>query len=113
MYDENTDSPNFYLIFDEEKQLHRARLEQTLIGQYDFKVLVPLRERTFTKEDWYIDDCPVIKETILQEGSMFVSFMWNLVQHLLGSEQDIKTFLGYSSSDLNPLDDDDDEEFDD
>ena len=76
LQEENLNSPNFYLIFDEEKQLHRARLEQNLIGQYDFKVLVPLTERTFTKEDWYIDDCSQIQETVLQEGSMFVSFMW-------------------------------------
>jgi hypothetical protein len=41
---------------------------------------------------------------------MFVSFMWHLTQHLLGSEQDILSYLGYATTDS--LQEDEDEDFD-
>ena len=80
------------------------------MGHYDFKILLPLKEREFSDADWYMEECPKIKETILHEGSVFVSFMWQLIQHLIGSQQDIKTYLGYSQAELTDMDDD--EEFD-
>jgi hypothetical protein len=74
-------------------------------------VLIPLQKRDFQIDDWYSEECPKIKETVIREGSMFVSFMWQLVQHLIGNENDIKTYLGYASN-QTPLEEVDDEEFD-
>jgi hypothetical protein len=34
----------------------------------------------------------------LKEGDMFVSFTKNLIVHLLGSEEDIISFLGYKTN---------------
>jgi hypothetical protein len=34
----------------------------------------------------------------LKEGDMFVSFTKNLIVHLLGSEDDIISFLGYKNN---------------
>lgn len=95
LYETSHNSPNFYFIFDDLNNFNRARFEQPGVGTYDFKVLLPLRKRNFVFSDWYPEDCTKIKETIIREGSMFVSFSWKLIQHLIGSEQDIKTYLGY------------------
>ena len=92
----NEDAPNFFFVFDGDHQLVRARLEQTLIGHYDFEIVVPLKKRMFSDEDWYVSECEQIEEDILQDSNSFAGFLWTLVETLLGTEEDILSFLGYS-----------------
>uniref|UniRef100_A0A7S3CLT1 Uncharacterized protein n=1 Tax=Strombidium rassoulzadegani TaxID=1082188 RepID=A0A7S3CLT1_9SPIT len=111
LYETDKTSPNFYLIFDEDMQIDRARLEHSMVGEYDFKVLIPITPREFTQNDWIMEGCQQIHQTILREGNLFVSFAWQLIQHLIGSERDLMQFLGYQSS--KPVDLDEDEDFED
>ena len=60
--------------------------------------LTPLRERTFNESDWYVDsNCRKIEQYVLDDSSNFVSFMYQLIVNLVGSEDDILSFLGLDS----------------
>lgn len=92
-----------------------------MVGSFDFDAVLPLEGKEFLEDDWYNhDDCLQIEDIALSEGLDFVSFMLQLIEELVGDEEDILSLLGYNN-DLNPFSlnakyggnrTDDDEEFD-
>ena len=82
--------------------------------------MLPLEGKTFIEDDWYTQDsCLMIEDNILEESSNFASFMYQLVINMIGSEDDILSYIGYKSdpsSGVNKFDGhflDNDEDFDD
>jgi len=102
-FSEHEDSPKFYFLFDDNNTFTRSRLSQKSVGQYDFEATLPMEGRQFLDEDWYVlDNCPQIGSNVLKESGNFVSFMYSLVTNMIGSEDDLLDFLGYSNE-SNPL----------
>lgn len=115
--DTNELSPKLYFLFDKDKLLKKARIEQMNIGSYEFDAIIPFEEKTFTDQDWTHNNCEIIDADILNDGSNFLSFSKNLIDILLNQEIDILDFLGYK---LKPgaagsanSDEPDDDDFDD
>jgi len=98
-----------------------VRLEQSLLGSFEFEALYPATERVFTEEDFSFDDCDQINSIILEEAKTFVTFMQTMVEDMLGKEDYMLNFL-YGKADLYKStmyqssmkmdDDDEDEEWD-
>jgi len=118
-FDESETAPKFFFLFDDNNEFTRSRLVQKDVGQFDFDAVLPLEGKTFLEEDWYTQEsCKEIDETILDESSNFASFMYQLVIQIVGSEDDILSFIGYKTdpvTGVNKFDGhflDNDEEFD-
>ena len=92
-------SPKFYFFFNDKKELQKVKLEQSLIGGFEFDALYPIQERKYnniltkhsilgfyTAEDFEYEECDEISSIILDEAKTFVSFMQSIVEELIGSE---------------------------
>lgn len=78
--DTNELSPKLFLLFDDDKQFKKSRIEQINIGSYDFHALIPFQAREFTDQDWIREKCEIIDADILDEGKdNFMSFTRNLI----------------------------------
>ena len=54
-----------------------------------------MEKRVFLEEDWYTSpDCPYIEDYIMEDSNNFVSFMYQLVVNIVGSEDQILDMLG-------------------
>lgn len=96
-FDSSSTAPKFYFLFDENNTFTRSRIQQDGVGQYDFDAVLRLEGKTFLMEDWYTQpECLYIEDTILEESGELASFMYNLIMQLMGTEDDIMTFLGIS-----------------
>lgn len=111
-FTENPKSPKFYFLFDENNVFSKSRIVQPDVGSYDFESIIPLERRNFLEEDWYNSKkCRDIEEHIMDDTSNFASFMYQLILQLVGSEAEIKDFVGIPN--IPSTEDDDSYEFED
>jgi hypothetical protein len=118
----NVASPKFYFLFDKDNVFAKSRIVQQDIGNYDFESIIPMKSREFSEDHWFVvNDCRNIEQYILDDSSNFVSFMYQLIVKLVGSENDILSFLGVDSEMIGlkvsnmdyEITDSEDEDFDD
>jgi len=92
----------------EAMDLHKVKLEHSLIGSYSFYALTPVKERIYNEEDFAIEECEEINSLILKEASTFVTFMQAIISEILGKEDSMMNVLRGSN---NGSESDSDEDF--
>ena len=92
-------------MFNQNKELEKVRLEQSILGSFEFEALYPVLESkfpysyliifigTFTEEDFEYEECDEITSIILDEAKTFVTFMQTIVEELVGKEDYMMSFL--------------------
>ena len=83
-FGDKLENNHFRFFFDLDMNYVKSSIKEAYLGELGLgdlqvDVVEPLKERTFTDKDWYLNECTQIESGILASGNGWVGFMHQLV----------------------------------